>query len=144
MKQCIQCNHTFFPTIAPAVMVLIHRDNKILMARSPHFRPGMYALIAGFIDIGETAEEAVHREVMEEVGLKIYNLEYFATQSWPFPNSFMVAFKAHYYSGEITIDPSEIEHADWFDKEDLPTLPPYASIAKILIESMDSVDSGDS
>jgi len=73
---------------------------------------------------------------MEEIGLKICDLEYYGTQAWPFPNSFMIAFKAKYHSGEITVDSSEIEHADWFDKKDTPTLPPYASIARILIQSV--------
>jgi len=132
-KVCSGCSRPYFPHIAPAVMVLIQKDHEILLARSPHFKPNIYALIAGFIDIGETAEEAVHREVMEEVGLKITDLEYFGTQSWPFPNSFMIGFKAKYLSGEIKIDKTEIEHADWFDLNHLPEIPPYESISRKLI-----------
>jgi NAD+ diphosphatase len=135
-KKCNQCHQSFFPNLSPAIMVLIQRDNEILLARSPHFTPGVYSALAGFIDIGETAEEAVHREVKEEVGLEITNLQYFHTQSWPFPNSFMIAFKAQYLSGEMHIDPNELEDAQWFDINHLPKLPNLASISRKLIESV--------
>ena len=135
-KKCNSCNLSFFPNLSPAVMVLIQRNHEILLARSPHFKSGMYSAIAGFVDIGETAESAVHREVKEEVGLKISKLEYFGSQSWPFPNSFMIAFKAHYLQGDLVIDPNEIEDARWFKLNDLPELPSYASISRKLIESL--------
>lgn len=134
-KQCVVCGLTAYPNLSPAIMVLIQRGKDILLARSPHFAPGMYAAIAGFVDIGETAEAAVHREVQEEVGLQITDLEYFGSQSWPFPNSFMIAYKAQYLSGEIHMDPIEIEDAQWFNLNNLPSLPSYASISRQLIDS---------
>jgi len=135
-KKCLACKQSFFPRFSPAVMVLIQKDDQLLLARSPHFAPGVYSAIAGFIDIGETAEEAAHREVREEVGIEITQLEYFATQTWPFPDSFMIAFKAQYLRGELKIDEKEIEDARWFSVSDLPLTPPTASIAKYLIQSV--------
>jgi len=140
-KTCGVCALSFFPKFSPAVMVLIQRDNEILLARSPHFKPGFYSALAGFVDMGETAEEAAHREVKEEVGLEISNLEYFGTQSWPFPDSFMIAFKAKYVRGEINIDRNELEDAHWFTINNLPELPSYASISRRLIDSVLPSDS---
>ena len=134
-KKCTQCQQSFFPRFSPAVMVLVQKDNHILLARGPHFQKGVYSAIAGFIDIGETAEMAVHREIAEEVGLKVTNLSYIASQTWPFPDSFMIAFKATYLSGEIKIDGHELEDAQWFSLDNLPTLPNSASIAWQLIHS---------
>lgn len=134
-KKCSSCDLSFFPKFSPAIMVLIQRENEVLLARSAHFKPGIYSALAGFIDIGETAEQAVHREVKEEVGLEITELEYFGSQSWPFPDSFMIAFKAQYLRGEINIDVNEIEDASWFRLNELPTLPSSSSISRKLIES---------
>lgn len=134
-KKCQSCDLSFFPNLSPAIMVLIQKDHQVLLARSAHFKPGIYSAIAGFIDIGESAEEAVHREVKEETGLEISQLEYFGTQSWPFPNSFMIAFKAQYLSGNLTIDPNELEDAQWFDIDNIPTLPSNPGISRRLIDS---------
>jgi NAD+ diphosphatase len=134
-KKCPTCNISVFPRFSPAVMVLIQKGDQLLLARSPHFKPDFYSAIAGFIDIGETAEQAAHREVKEELGLEITDLEYFATQTWPFPDSFMIAFKANYLRGEINMDANEIEDAQWFSAHDLPMLPLSASIARHLIDS---------
>lgn len=135
-KKCLSCGRLFFPRFSPAIMVLIRKDNQILLARSPHFPPGIYSALAGFIDMGETAEMAVHREVEEEVGIKVTNLHYFGSQTWPFPDSFMIAFTATYLSGEININTQEIETAQWFSLDALPPLPNKASIARRLIESV--------
>lgn len=135
-KKCSSCELSFFPNPFPAVMVLIQRENELLLARSAHFKHGIYSALSGFIDIGETAEQAVHREVKEEVGVEITELKYFGSQSWPFPNSFMVAFKAEYLRGEINIDSNEIEDARWFHLNNLPPLPPSSSISRKLIESV--------
>lgn len=134
-KKCLSCNISFFPRFSPAVMVLIQHEDKILLARSPHFPTGLYSAIAGFIDIGETAEEAAHREVKEELGIEITDLEYFGTQDWPFPDSFMIAFRAKYLRGDLTIDNKEIIDAQWFSTENFPPFPPSTSIARRLIES---------
>lgn len=135
-KKCKHCDHTFFPYFSPAVMVLIEHEGKLLLARSKHFRPLFYSALAGFLEVGETAEQAAHREVFEETGLKIKNLRYFSSQTWPFPNSFMIAFKAEYASGELSMDPLEIEDAKWFDPKELPLLPPSPSIARGLIDEV--------
>jgi NAD+ diphosphatase len=134
--ECPACRLVVYPRISPAVMVLVRRGpDELLLARSPHFKPGVFSALAGFVEAGETLEECARREVMEEVGVKISRLEYFQSQSWPFPNSLMVAFFADYESGEITPDPSEIEAAAWFNRNDLPRLPDPVSIARRLIEA---------
>ncbi len=135
-RHCSVCEIKYYPRISPAVMVLIKRGNEILMARSPHFAPGVYALIAGFVEGGESLEAAVHREVFEEVGIKIKNLSYYGSQSWPFPDSLMIGFTAEYDSGEIVIDKNELEDAGWYSFNQLPGLPSYPmSIAFKMIHS---------
>ncbi len=132
--QCDQCGLNAYPRISPAVMVLVRRGRELLLARSPHFKPGVFSALAGFVEAGETLEDCAKREVKEEVGIDIDHLQYFSSQSWPFPNSLMVAFFAEYAGGEITPDPDEIEAADWFDIDELPRLPDTVSIARRLIE----------
>ena len=134
VKICAHCQLFFYPRISPCIMVLIKRGKEILLARSPHFIPAMYSALAGFIEPGETVEHAVEREVMEEVGLKIKNLQYQFSQPWPFPDSLMLAFTADYAAGEIIIDGNEIEDAGWFTREDMPPLPSSISIARKLID----------
>ena len=134
-RQCASCTQLFYPKTSPSIIAIIERGSEILLARSPRFAPGMYSAIAGFIEPGETAEETLEREVLEEVGLKIKNPRYFASQHWPFPNSFMIGFFADYASGEIKIDNVEIIDAQWFTKDNLPVLPTYASIARKLIQN---------
>lgn len=135
-RECYACKLSFFPRISPSIIVLIHKENEILMARSPHFAPGVYGLIAGFIEVGETAEEAVCREVMEEVGIQVKNISYFGSQPWPFPDTLMLAFTAEYNSGDIHIDNKEIEAAGWYRYDGLPGRPSMAiSIATSLLDS---------
>jgi NAD+ diphosphatase len=135
VMSCAACGLHFYPRIAPAVMVLVLRGNEVLLARSPHFTPGVFSALAGFVEAGETLEECAIREVREEVGIEITNLRYFRSQSWPFPNSLMVAFTAEYVSGTLTPDVSEIEAANWFFCSDLPTLPDLVSISRQLIDA---------
>jgi NAD+ diphosphatase len=132
---CPSCGLVVYPRISPAVMVLVRRGDELLLARSPHFRPGMYSALAGFVEAGETLEQCAVREVREEVGIEIANLHYFHSQPWPFPDSLMLAFFADYVSGVITPDPSEIEAADWFARDGLPPLPEPESIARRLIDA---------
>lgn len=134
-KVCQQCHRVSYPYYHPAVLVLIEHGDEMLLARSPHFRKGVYAPLAGFVSPAETAEEAVIREVHEEVGLEINNLRYFRNQSWPFPNSFMIGYFAEYVSGEIQLDTHELEDARWFTANQLPeSLPSKASISRQLVD----------
>lgn len=132
---CPACGLVTYPRISPAVMVLIRRGDELLLARSPRFRPGVFSALAGFVEAGETLEQCAAREVREEVGIEIANLRYYGSQSWPFPDSLMVAFFADYAGGTITPDPSEIEAADWFPCNALPTLPEKMSLAWQMIEA---------
>lgn len=133
-KVCPNCGFTSYPRISPAVITAIIKDGKILLAHNNGFRGNMYSLIAGFVEPGETLEECVKREIMEEVGIKVKNMKYFASQSWPFPNSMMVGFTAEYESGEISVDGVEIGDAGWFEPSNLPSLPSKVSIARKIID----------
>lgn len=133
-KRCPACGQTAYPRISPAMMCLVTRGNEILLARNVNFPAGRYSALAGFLEAGESIEDAVHREVEEEVGIKVTNLRYFSSQSWPFPHSLMIAFTAEYANGELTPNGHEIAEASWFDGDNLPQLPPRISIARALIE----------
>ncbi|QHT67979.1 NAD(+) diphosphatase [Rhodocytophaga rosea] len=133
-RKCPNCGLSNYPRLSPAVIVLIQRDNQILLSRSPHFPPGMYSIQAGFVEPGESLEEAIHREIMEEVGVRLKNVRYFGSQPWPFPNSLMIGFTAQYAGGELTIDKTEIEDAAWYTADKLPNIPPRLSIARKLID----------
>lgn len=132
---CPDCGLLAYPRLAPAVMVLVSRDDELLLARGPHFPPGMFSALAGFVEAGETLEQCAVREVREEVGIEIANLRYFHSQPWPFPNSLMVAFFADYAGGTITPDQTEIAEAAWFSLDDLPQLPDLISISRELIDA---------
>ncbi|HWQ62935.1 MAG TPA: NAD(+) diphosphatase [Methanospirillum sp.] len=133
-KRCPACGLLTFPRLSPAIIVRITDEDRILLARSPQFLQGMYSLIAGFVEPGESLEAGVHREVFEEVGLRISDLKYYNSQPWPFPDSLMVGYVARYLSGEIRCDGVEIEDAQWFSRDSMPELPGKLSIARALIE----------
>lgn len=135
-RVCPSCGMLAYPRISPAVMVLITRGRELLLLRSPHFPPGVFSALAGFVEPGETLEQTVAREVKEEVGVEVKNLQYFGSQSWPFPHSLMLAFTAEYAGGEIKPDGVEIEAANWFDVDQVPKLPFPASIAHRLIATV--------
>ncbi|OUD12165.1 NAD(+) diphosphatase [Thioflexithrix psekupsensis] len=136
VKFCPACQHRCYPRISPAVIMLIYRDRHLLLSRSPHHTKGMMTVQAGFVEAGESLEQALHREIQEEVGLRVKNVRYFGSQSWPFPNSLMIAFTAEYASGELNINHNELETAAWFDAKQLPEhLPPKLSIAYRLIDN---------
>jgi len=131
---CSACGRLHFPPISPAVIVLVQRGREALLGRSPRFVEGVYSTLAGFVEPGESLEECVHREIHEEVGVRVHRLRYFGSQPHPFPHSLMVGFVADWLEGEIRIDEDEIEDARWFDVDDLPGLPHPMSIARALIE----------
>lgn len=132
-KRCTSCDRLFFPQIEPAVIVLVSKGNQILLAKSKTVASTNYSCIAGFVELGETLEEAVEREVMEETGIKIKNIKYRGSQPWPFPDQLMLAYTADYDSGEIKIQEEEIEDARWFDKDSIPQIPSPGSVAFNLI-----------
>ena len=134
-KICPACSFISFPRLSPAVIMSIIKEDHILLARSPRFSPGMYSTLAGFVEPGETLEEAVRREVREEVNVQIGNISYVASQPWPFPHSIMIGFSADYVDGEIEIDDHEIEDAQWFSVQNLPILPSKITIARLLIDN---------
>jgi NAD+ diphosphatase len=135
MLKCPACGQNHYPRIAPAIIVAIRKDDELLMAKHSYHDNIRFALIAGFVEPGETIEEAVHREVLEEVGVKIKNLKYQKSQSWPFPNSLMLAFTAEYESGDIKVDGDEILKAKWFKKEEIIRYDSDISISDWLIQN---------
>ncbi len=134
-KICPQCNLHSYPGISPAVIVAVKNENKLLLAHNRNFKTGLYSLVAGFVEPGETFEESVKREVFEEVGVKVKNIKYFGSQPWPFPNSLMIGFTAEYAVGEVKADGIEIEHADWYEINNLPLIPAKGSVARKIIDS---------
>jgi len=133
-KICPECGFTSYTRLSPAVITAIIKGDKILMAKHSYGLKDRYSLIAGFLEAGETLEEGVKREVMEEVGLEVKNVKYFGSQPWPFPNSLMVGFTADYADGEITVDGNEIVEAKWFDVDEVQRFPSKISIASELID----------
>ena len=116
------------------IIVRVCRGEQLLLARSPHTPPGIYSVLAGFVEPGETLEAAVAREVREEVGISLRNIRYFGSQPWPFPHSLMIGFTAEHAEGEIQIDGKEIEDANWYSIDRLPMLPSPISIARKLVD----------
>jgi NAD+ diphosphatase len=134
-RRCPACGLLAFPRLAPAIIVLIEReDGRALLARGRLFPIPMYSCLAGFVEPGETLEEAVHREVFEEVGIEIDSVQYWASQPWPFPHSLMLGFNARYTTGELVLDENEIVDAQWYRHDELPPIPPGMSIARRLID----------
>jgi NAD+ diphosphatase len=134
-RLCPSCGRIEFPRIAPAIIVLITNDEgKVLLAHNKKFAPGIYSLIAGFVDTGENLETAVVREVREEIAIEIRDLRYIVSQPWPFPNSLMAGFSARYASGTVRPDGVELEDAQWFSRDKLPMLPGHGSVSRYLIE----------
>ena len=134
-RRCPYCGLLGYPRISPAMMVLITRGRELLLGRNHAFPPGRYSALAGFVEAGESIEEAVHREVLEEVAVRVDDLRYFASQSWPFPNSLMIAFTARWTGGEVRPQESELADARFFDIDALPDLPPPLSVAGALIDA---------
>lgn len=141
-RYCEDCDRSYFPRLSPCVIVLITRGEELLLAHGARHKDGMYSTLAGFIEPGETAEQAVHREVKEEVGISVQNLRYEGSQPWPFPHQLMLGFLAEYKSGDIRLDDDEISDAQWWHYRELPDHPPETTIAGRLIKTyLDSLSS---
>ncbi len=134
-KRCSQCGKEVWPQLATAIIVLIRRGDEALLVHARNFASDFYGLVAGFVETGETLEEAVRREVMEETGLTIKNLTYFGSQPWPYPCGLMVGFTADYESGDVHLQKSELSRGKWFRYDQLPHIPPKLSIARRIIDA---------
>jgi NAD+ diphosphatase len=130
---CQACSLTWYPRISPCIIVLITRGEEMLLARSPRFTEGMYSTLAGFVEPGESVESTLHREIAEEVAIRIKNIRYFGSQPWPFPGQLMLGFIADYDAGEIHIDGVEISDAGWYHYRHLPMIPGVGTIAGMMI-----------
>lgn len=132
---CELCDYRTYPRISPCMIVAVYRGNQVLLARGARHPEGLYSVLAGFVESGESLEQCVHREVFEETGVRVKNLRYITSQSWPFPHSLMAGFIAEYAGGELVLDQDELLEGGWFAFDDLPTTPPAGTIAAQLIES---------
>ena len=135
-RACPTCRLTVYPRINPAVMVLVTNQGRLLLARKPTSPKNRFSALAGFVEAGESLEQTVARETLEEVGVLVKDIRYFGSQSWPFPNSLMIAFVAQYAGGELRPDGVEIEEARWFEPNELPNIPDHISISRWLIDSV--------
>ena len=133
-KKCTECGKEIWPQLATAVIVLIHRGDEVLLVRAKNFKRDFFGLVAGFVETGETLEEAVAREALEETGVTISNIRYFGSQPWPYPCGLMVGFHADYVSGDIHLQRSEIAKGGWFRRDALPDIPEPLSIARMLLD----------
>lgn len=133
-KKCTECGKEVWPQLATAIIVLIHKGDEVLLVHARNFKTDFYGLVAGFVETGETLEQAVRREVMEETQLTIKNLTYFGSQPWPYPCGLMVGFMAEYESGDIHLQRSELSKGQWFRYDNLPRIPQKLSIARKIID----------
>lgn len=133
-KRCENCDKEVWPQLATAVIVFVRRGDEMLLVHARNFRGNFFGLVAGFVETGETLEEAAHREVLEETGVRIKNVKYFGSQPWPYPCGLMVGFTADYDGGEIHLQHSELSAGAWFSRDNLPEIPEKLSIARQLID----------
>jgi NAD+ diphosphatase len=134
---CGSCSIPWYPRLAPCVIVVIRRDDRLLLARSSRIKRHFFSLIAGFVEPGENIEAAVAREVKEETGLDVTGIRYQHSQPWPFPHQLMLGFFADYAGGELVLQEDELAEADWYRPGDLPPVPPLTTIAGRLIRAME-------
>lgn len=134
-RHCSVCNARQFPKISPCAIVLVRRDDEVLLVRNAQWPAGRYSLAAGFLNVGESLEDCAAREVREETGIEITNIRFVGSQSWPFPSQIMAGFVASYAGGDLIVDYNELEDARWFPVSQLPALPPTRSIARRIIDS---------
>ncbi|MEW5903547.1 MAG: NAD(+) diphosphatase [Pseudomonadota bacterium] len=135
VRRCPACGFVAYPRLSPVGMVLIGRGDEVLLARAPHFQPGVYSALAGYVEAGESVEACIAREVQEEVGLRIDNLRWFGSQSWALSNAMMLGFTADYAGGELVLQAEEIEDARWFRRDALPGLPHASTLAGRMIRA---------
>ncbi|MBR1713033.1 MAG: NAD(+) diphosphatase [Alloprevotella sp.] len=134
-KRCTSCGKEVWPALAPAVIVAIQRADKLLLVQSRNFKTDYMGLVAGFVETGESLEECVRREVLEETGLTVANIRYFGSQTWPYPSGLMVGFMADYAGGELKLQRAELRKGGWYDAAHLPRIPERLSIARRLIDA---------
>ena len=134
VRTCTACAHTAYPRLSPAVIVLVEKDGRCLLARNARTRMPFFSTLAGFVEVGETLEECVAREIEEEAGIALADIRYFGSQPWPFTGSLMIGFTARWAGGELRPEPTEILEADWFAPDAIPIVPPKLSIARELID----------
>ncbi len=132
-RKCAACGHVDYPSMAPAVIVRVEKEGQILLARHVQRIPDLWTCLAGYVEVGESLEDCVRREVKEEAGIDVDDVRYVGSQHWPFPNQMMVGFRARWKSGELKLQPEELSDARWFDPADLPNIPPPGSMAWRLI-----------
>jgi len=132
---CPQCGYAAYPKISPAVIVLVTKGDQILLQRNTHYKTNRWTLVAGFVDAGESFEEAVRREIAEEASIEVRDVRYFGSQTWPFPSNIMVGFRAEYTGGDLKPDGEEVVESGWFDRAHLPEIPTKGSIARAMIDA---------
>jgi NAD+ diphosphatase len=131
---CDHCGHRNYPRLSPCVIVIVTKDDQVLLANHKRGNTPVYSVLAGFIEVGESAETAVIREVKEEAGIWVDDVSYVGSQSWPFPGQFMLAYHAKWKEGELKPDRTELADLQWFDKSALPLIPPPGTISRLMIE----------
>ena len=134
-RVCTACGYTVYPRIAPAVIVLVTKGDKVLLQRNTHYKGVVWSLVAGFVDAGENLEDAIRREVREEASIEVKDIRYFGSQTWPFPSNIMIGFRAEYAGGELKPDGEEVVESGWFDRERLPEIPRPGSIARTMLDA---------
>ena len=135
-RLCTVCNQLFLPRISPAILAVVRKDRKLLLARNARSTTGFWSLIAGFVEPGETFEDCVRRVVMEEVGIEVEVDGYLGSQPWPFPDQLMLGFEARWKAGELKPDGDEIAEAGWFGPNDHPPIPGHGSLSRRLIDGV--------
>lgn len=134
-KRCENCGKEVWPQLGTAIIVLVRRNDEVLLVHANNFHGNFYGLVAGFVETGETLEECVQREVWEETHLHVKNIRYFASQPWPYPCGLMIGFNAEYESGEISLQRSELGAGGWYRRDNLPEMPGKMSMARMLIDN---------
>ena len=132
---CVSCGYTAYPKIAPAVIALVTKGERVLLQRNTHYKGVVWSLVAGFVDPGESLEDAVRREIREEASIEVKDIRYFGSQTWPFPSNIMIGFRAEHASGELRPDGEEVVESGWFGRDNLPEIPRPGSIARRMLDA---------